>query len=204
MKELIKQILREYTGPKVLVKVVGTYNGNINEYLLKEQVNNNQVIQSKNRINNILSQINPFKSCYVDTRTNNERCGLLKIELTNHWVERLFRLDDVNYAEGGRYHSNRIQNPELLEGIDLILNNKKKIIKTILSLPSNRRNNLVLEIKNQDSKNVYNMIVSVEEGKPKEPIKLVLITQIKGVNFLNYHNKKPNTIIKVHTLGDKT
>ena len=39
MKDLIRQILREYTEPKVSIRVLGWYNGNIPDTIINENYN---------------------------------------------------------------------------------------------------------------------------------------------------------------------
>jgi len=202
MKDLIRQILREYVEPRVTIRVVGWYDGNIKNKFINENhewnVNPEGCRNAKEFLENYLLDINPINTCFYDKRQKKDRCGVMEIVLTNHYIERLFRLEDPLYIPGqGKNKERKIINPSLTEGIDLISKNRKTILKQIVT---SNENNLILEIKNVDSKNVYNMIVDVDDKKTK--YKLILVTQIKGTNFINYY-KKPNTIVKVHTLGDR-
>jgi hypothetical protein len=208
MKELIRQILREYTEPKVRIRIVGWYNGNTQDTLINEnykwKVNPNGCQQSWNFLINYLRSVNPIKESFIH---NSKKTGLKKVEgsmriiLTRHYVERLYRLDDPEYIPGtNQNEKNLIKNPELTEGIDLIIKNSNQIFTKIMLTPDNLKHKLILEIKSNNSGVLYNVIVNVDdESVSNNEFKLTLITQIKGVNFTKYTFKKPNTFIYANT-----
>lgn len=207
MKDLIRQILREYTKPKVTIRVVGWYNGNVKDTLINEnynwKVNPEECEQSWNFLINYLRTVNPIKESFIKLNKKNPTGkgelieGLMRIVLTRHYVERLFRLDDPNYTPGANGNKkNLIKNPNLTEGIDLIKNNSDEIFKKIMLTSENLRNKLILEIKSINDGVLYNVVVDVEDKSVSENIfNLKLITQIKGVNFTKYPNRPPNSII---------
>jgi len=203
MRNLIRKILREYTEPKVIIRIIGTYHGNINEILLKESLDYSKVNKAKKILNFALDGINPFEACYYDEKIKKDICALFKIALTKHWVERLFRLDDDEYMPDGKFYDEKITNPSLMEGIDLILKNRKRIAQMVIPEIKKGNNNMVLELHNVDTRNIYNMVVAPERTYKNDPIKLVLVTQIKGVPFKRYWDRDPNTHLKVHTDGDR-
>lgn len=207
MKDLIRQILREYTEPKVSIKVVGWYNGNIPDTIINEnynwKVNPEGSEQSWNYLINYLRSVNPIKESFIKLNKKNPTGkgelleGLMRIVLTRHYVERLFRLDDPKYTPGADSNKkNSIKNPNLTEGIDLIKNNSNEIFKKIMLTSENLRDKLILEIKSMNDGVLYNVVVDVENKSLSENIfNLKLITQIKGVNFIKYPMKSPNSII---------
>jgi hypothetical protein len=207
MKELIRQVLREYTEPKVTIKIVGWYNGNTPDTIINEnyiwKVNPEGCRQSWNFLINYLRDVNPIKESFIKLNKNNPTGkgelleGLMRIVLTHHYVERLFRLDDPKYTPGSvNNRKNLIINPGLTEGIDLITKNSNQIFKKIMLTPENSRDKLLLEIKSNKGGTLYNIVVNVDEKSISNNVfDLILITQIKGVNFTQYPRKKPNSFI---------
>ena len=47
--------------------------------------------------------------------------------LSKHWLQRLFRSEEPDYKEGGKWFKKTITDPTPTEGIDLFFNSKEKI-----------------------------------------------------------------------------
>jgi hypothetical protein len=114
-----------------------------------------------------------------------------EFKLTNHWLIRLFRKDEPEYKEGGKWENKKIKNPNKHEGIDLFYNSKEKINDFIDNsqnwLPNMRKYVLL-------SKGDYYQIISLKKEKKGE-FNVEFITQIKGEKFFDTPEFKKTTHI---------
>lgn len=188
MELLIRQILREFVNNKVEIKVVG----NVND-LLKEQINPVELNISKEIISRRLRRINPFVGNFKDKRTGEDKTVEFVINPKEHYIKRIYRLSDPEYKEKGKHYDPKIVNPNTLEGIDLIYNNRDKIAEQILI--GRIKDNDIVEMSSADGSN-YHMIVKFDKQYGKNPrYDLTLVTQIKGAQF---YGKKYQSKLKLY------
>lgn len=188
MELLIREILRELVNNKVEIKVVG----NVND-LLKEQINPVELNISKEIISRRLRRINPFVGNFKDKRTGEDKTVEFVINPKEHYIKRIYRLSDPEYKEKGKHYDPKIVNPNTLEGIDLIYNNRDKIAEQILI--GRIKDNDIVEMSSADGSN-YHMIVKFDKQYGKNPrYDLTLVTQIKGAQF---YGKKYQSKLKLY------
>lgn len=149
MRDLIRQILREYTKPKVTIFEISP-DSPILKNILSEQDNNNVFYDNEDNVVNINSVAtelkNYFKFHYNFSkdnpkvfcgRFNSKGCGLKFILnekdpfRNNHFVERIYRVTSGDYRPGGSKYNPKLVNPSKFEGLDLFFNNIEKIIEII-------------------------------------------------------------------------
>ena len=102
-------------------------------------------------------------------------------------------MSDPEYKEKGKHYDPKIVNPNTLEGIDLIYNNRDKIAEQILI--GRIKDNDIVEMSSADGSN-YHMIVKFDKQYGKNPrYDLTLVTQIKGAQF---YGKKYQSKLKLY------
>jgi len=114
----------------------------------------------------------------------------LTVELTTHWIQRLFRSDEPDY-KSGKYKDINIKNPSKTEGIDLLFNSKNKIndfIDNSVNWVSPQEKYVML------SQGDYSTILSITKELNKT-YTIKFITQIKGTKFHNTPEFKKTTHI---------
>jgi uncharacterized protein YjgD (DUF1641 family) len=189
MRELIKKILKEYVEPEISIEIVE----NVYEYLdyeiLNETIDRAKYYNDKTTIEDYLKTINPLTGCYIDNRTKNEVCKKIDINVTGHFIERLQRTNDPMYRD-----NTKIENPETFEGIDLVIKNIDKIVKTI-NVNNNPKFGLLL--KRRDFGKSFDIGSEVKK-QPKKSIELLLTTQLKGSGGTELKPKNDTITIKLH------
>ena len=112
------------------------------------------------------------------------------VEVTNHWIQRLFRTDEPEYRSG-KYKDIKVKNPNKTEGIDLLFNSKSKIndfIDNSINWVSPQEKYVML------SQGDYSTILSITKELNKT-YTIKFITQIKGTKFHNTPEFKKTTHI---------
>ena len=183
MEYLIKRVLKEFVESKITFKVIGTYDGILNEEISSQDLNLGREIITRR-----LNRINPFVGNFTDKRTGKERNVEFKIIPSKHFIKRLFRTSEPEYSVGGNHYDPKISNPDPLEGIELIYNNRDKLAEQILI--GRIKDKDVVEITSADGSN-YHMIVNFDENfSDSSKYTLYLVTQIKGVDFYDKKYQK--------------
>jgi len=192
MEKLIRKIIKEFVNSKVSFEVIGNVGNLINEDINSVDLNiANEVISRK------LKRINPFTGSFIDKKTGKNKIVNFIISTTKHYIERLFRLSEPEYQVSGKSFDPKIVNPEYLEGIDLLYNNRDKLAEQILI--GRIKDGDVVQITAADGSNYHMIVKFYSQHSDLENFKLILFTQIKGVEFFDkkYGNKLrlfPNTI----------
>lgn len=213
MKELIRQILREYTEPKVTFKVIGNIYDSINEaakynnFRTGEQIFKPSVEKHTSNfrpiiprevtdlINDEIKQTNPFFGHFIDKHTGEKKRIEFYIIPTQHYKDRLFRLDDPNYQIDSKNYNPKLSNPSPLEGIDMIVNNRDRLAQEILT--KRIKDGDEVEVSSIDGSKL-NIIVKFDHKNTFKNVPVYLLhlkTQIKGDKFYDKKNQKQ---IKVH------
>ena len=177
MQMLIKQILREFVDKKnVKFLVIGKFVGNLNEDIDRKKKG-----EAWYQIRDYLSSLSPFVGKYFDKKQNKEKEISFSLKLTDHFVERTYRLDDPGYQINGKFYDSQIVNPDIFEGVDLLARNSDELARSIGS--GYIKDNDVVEVSSIDGSK-YHMIVKFDELYTS-PVhyELILMTQIKGTNF---------------------
>jgi hypothetical protein len=178
MKDLIRKLLREFKNtPEIEIRVIGTsFPITINE-AIKNYVPKNIVKE----VDEFISSYSPFQGEFIDKRTNKKKVFTFTIEATDHYINRLFRTLDPEYAEGGKLNDPKIINPDTFEGLYMLIDNADKLAEQ-LSI-GRIKDDFVVELSSKKYPK-YSMIVKFDEKYPGKYI-LHLLTQIKGVNFFD-------------------
>jgi hypothetical protein len=112
------------------------------------------------------------------------------VEVTTHWIQRLFRTDEPEYRSG-KIKDINVKNPSKTEGIDLLFNSKSKINDFIDNstnwVPSQEKYVML-------SQGDYSTILSITKELNKT-YTIKFITQIKGTKFHNTPEFKKTTHI---------
>ena len=184
MEKLIRKIIKEFVNSKVSFEVIGNVGNLVNEDINPIDLNiANEVISRK------LKRINPFTGSFIDKRTGKNRVVNFIISASSHFIERKFRLSEPEYQEGGKLYNPKIVEPDYLEGINLIYDNRDKIAEQILT--GRIKDGDLVKITSADGSN-YHMIVKFNSHySDMENFEIILITQIKGVDLLSrrFNNK---------------
>ena len=129
----------------------------------------------------------------IDKKNNLTKYACKKnftVDLTTHWIQRLFRTDEPEYRSG-KYKDINVKNPSKTEGIDLLFNSKNKINDFI----DNSSNWSPLQDKYvMLSQGDYSTILSITKELNKT-YNIKFITQIKGTKFHNTPEFKKTTHI---------
>ena len=123
MKELIKEILKDYHNQIKSIRIISD-----SEYNLFEQYENltpRELVtpELKKKVNSYLEEKYPIKGV-VKYKDGKKSIYTFKIVFTEHWYERLFRKNDPEYKEDPN-----IVNPDYRETIDLIVKGANKLAK---------------------------------------------------------------------------
>jgi hypothetical protein len=184
MEKLIRKIIKEFVNSKVSFKVIGNVGNLINEDINSVDLNiANEVISRK------LKRINPFQGSFIDKKTGKNRVVNFIISASPHFIERKFRLSEPEYQKGGKLYDPKIVEPDYLEGINLIYENRDKIAERILN--GTIKDGDLVKVTSADGSN-YHMIVKFNSHySDMENFEIILITQIKGVDLLSrrFNNK---------------
>lgn len=191
MESLIKSILKEYSKDDVVLKRVGF----VDQLYFKilEEDNKKKKIQippqAKPILDRYLSKINPFYGTYQDKKNDKEGKIKFNIKYDTHYLERLFRLSDPEYQEGGKFFNNRIVNPQYYEGIDFVRNAADKFAQQIFL--GNLGDGDIVEATAMSDGKLYSVIIKMNQFRDKEPTyTLYLKTQIKGTPFFGKKHQK--------------
>ena len=197
MKNLIKNILNEYFNEKNIilreinlpdrifnllitegtatVKIPEGLESSLKKYISKK-FNWPPTVDSK-WCSDIKEKINK------DGRLVKSCNKIFEIELTNHWLKRLFRKNEPEYQKGGKFQNKKFENPKKTEGIDLFFNSSKKINDFIDNSHNWQVNDSKL-ILLTDLSNKYQVIIELKKEKRSNYIAR-FITQIKGEKFFD-------------------
>jgi|688.fasta_scaffold882393_2 hypothetical protein len=218
MKDLIKQILREYTEPTVTFKVVGNVGNNINEaakfgnFSTGEKIYKPSYEKSKSEfkpevpkevydlINTEIKQVNPFFGHFVDKYTGEKKRIEFNLATTKHYIDRLYRLSDPEFQPGGKKFNPKLVTPTPLEGIDMIVNNRDKLTQEIVTKRIKDRDEV--EISSIDGSRL-NVIVIFDYKKTTKNVPVYTIhlkNQIKGDKF---YDKRWQKQLKVYPYPTK-
>lgn len=181
MRDLIKKTLNEFVNNKyVKFSVIGKFVNN-----LEEEIDSKKKGEVLFKLRNYVNSLSPFVGKYFDKRANKEKEISFSIVVKAHFAERTFRLDDPSYQIKGKKYDPDIVNPDVFEGVDLIIRNSDELAKSIGS--GYIKDNDIVEISAIDGSK-YHMIVKFDElySSPLH-YELLFLTQIKGTNF--YGNK---------------
>lgn len=209
MRNLIRQILREYISLKVIIEEIILPENFFNELLSegKATVNVPKYVdkQLENKIEsyyNFKDHNNKWWFCpkkYHSMGEKNEICEMaFTLTLKLHWKQRLFRHlePDYNIVHGkkGKYFDKRknLIVPEIFEGIELVMDNIDLIVKFIKSSKnwSNKtEKHLLLK------KGSYSEIIAIFKDN-KQRFNINFITQIKGEFFFDTPELKKSTNLK--------
>jgi len=184
MRDLIKKILKEFDSDNVVsFRIIGKADKFLNEELSQEDKNKlRSIVREKIKV------INPFFGSYFDKRINKDIEVEFNIIPKNHYIYRTLRLSDVDYKPGGKYFSPNIKNPEIFEGIELLVKNADELAKLIIT--KRIQDGDVVEFSTKDGSN-YHMIVKFEPRSLSDIVfNLILITQIKGERFFGKKYQK--------------
>jgi hypothetical protein len=213
MKELIRQILKEYTDPKVTITEISA-----DSPLLKQIISENKtpasfidsdgnIIYTKSVVadltNHFISHYNHPKG-FCGSYNNKGKCKqLFKLgSVSDHFAYRVYRLSDPMYS-----NSNDIINPGKYEGIDLFFDNIDslilKIIDSNITMKGRKqwesntgRNFLMIDVDN-----IFSIIIELIKKNPvgdSDYMEVKFVTQIKGVQFNGQTLKKYQPTIKVY------
>jgi hypothetical protein len=191
MDKIINKVLREYIKDDVVLRRVGSVDP-IYFKILEEDKKKSKIeipIQARPILDGYLRKINPFYGTYQDKNKGTEGRIKFNIKYDTHYLERLFRLSDPEYQEGGKFYNSRIMNPKYLEGFDFIKNAADKFAQQIYL--RNIDDGDIVEATAVSDGKLYSVIVKMNEFKDREPsYTLYLKTQIKGVPFFGKKHQK--------------
>jgi hypothetical protein len=205
MKQIIRRVLKEHIE---LTEI------HLNEIILDSSFNSFLLNEGKSTIEYPRSLDNELKK-YIEGKYNwpptinnswcsnieekiNKKNNLVKytckknitIQVTDHWIQRLFRADEPEYKIG-KYKDIKIKNPSKTEGIDLLFNSKSKIndfIDNSTNWVSSQEKYVML------SQGDYSTILTIIKELNKT-YTIKFITQIKGTKFHNTPEFKKTTHI---------
>lgn len=184
MRDLIKKILKEYKKDNnIEFRVIGNTKNLLSESISQEEFDKLNSISRR-----YLRNVNPFTGVFNDKRTDEDIEVTFNIILTKHYIDRLKRLSDPEYQEGSKKFNPNIMDPDLFEGIDLLVSNADELAKLVVT--KRIQDNDVVEFSTRDGSN-YHMIVKFDQRSLTDlSFHLILKTQIKGVNFYNKQGQK--------------
>jgi hypothetical protein len=133
------------------------------------------------------------------THLTNSSCGRqFTIELTTHWVQRIFRDEEPEYkvnlltGKKGKWYEKKIERPGYFEGIDLFFDSKNLINDYIDN--SSEWGYMDSRFIHLSRDNYYMIIQLIKEKKGSYIVKF--ITQIKGEKFHDTPELKRSTFLK--------
>jgi len=201
MKNLIRQILREYVEPKVTITEIFEDSPILKKILNEQHGGKNVFYDNEGNVVNI-SEIREELTSYFESHYNHPSpkpdgfCGeyknnsnsckknfiLNKVDgITPHFVERIYRLSQPNYQIGGEDYNELILNPSKYEGIDFFFNNINKLVEKIdITNDIGWVGNNIKKFYMFTKKDIdFSIIIQIYKVKPKYEVKF--ITQLKGV-----------------------
>jgi hypothetical protein len=188
MKKIIKNVLKEFVSSKeITIEVIGNLSDTnlklIYENSHKSRINLPPEIRlladlEYEKLKNTLKTINPFTGSFIDKYTKVEKSVDFIIIPTYHYVERLFRKEDPEYA-----NDERVVDPTPFEGVDLIIFNKDRLAQEILTKRIQHNNVVNITTKNGIKYQILVNFFDKLEQKSKKTYVLTLITQLKGDKF---------------------
>ena len=191
MEKIINKILREYSNDDIILRRVGFVDP-LYFKIIEEDSKKHKIeipIQAKPILDGYLRKINPFYGTYIDKRTNKEGKIKFNIKYGTHFLDRLFRLSDPDYQEGGKFYNPRIVDPKYLEGFDFIRKAADKFAQQIFL--GNLKDGDVAEGTALSDGKLYSVIIKMNQYRDREPsYTLYLKSQIKGVPFYGKKNQK--------------
>jgi hypothetical protein len=189
MKDLIRQILREYVEPKTIIRVVGNVGNNINESS-KSQIKPEIPKEIYSLINDRVKGINPFYGEFIDKKTGELNKVEFFIQPTKHYIDRLFRTSDPEHQPGGKKYNPKIVNPSPLEGIEMLINNKDRLAEEILTKRIKDRDEVEVIAIDGSKLNLIVVFDYINKIKNIPKYTLHLKNQIKGDRFFQKKNQK--------------
>jgi len=201
IRDLIKKILLEYTtgGPEIEIIVLDTILTESEIELLTEgeatvNVPMNVQLDVKNYLNVINKDNQGFFATAINPNTNKEVKKKFFINITKHYLQRLFRTKEPRYKEGGDDYDPKIVDPGIFEGIDLVYEAKNKLLSHHFSnQPKSHILGKYILVRTYVNKTPMSVILKVvDDVFIKKSYTLILTTQIKGVEF-----KSPQVDIRI-------
>lgn len=195
MRDLIKKVIKEYVEPKVIFRVVGNVGKYINESNSKFNPQIPREIYSL--INDKVKEVNPFYGFFTDKKTGEEKKVEFKINVTKHYIDRIFRLSDPEHQLGGKKYNPKIVNPNPLEGVDLLIINKDRLAEEILT--KRIKDGDEVEVIDVDGSKFSMIVIFDDDSRNKNILKytLHLKNQMKGDTFYKRRNQKT---LKLHSV----
>lgn len=213
MKELIRQILREYTGPRVTITEISPDSPLLKQIISENKTPSSFIDSDGNRIftkdivndltNYFISNYNNPKG-FCGSYNNKGKCNrLFKLgSVSDHFAYRVYRLSDPIYSD-----REDIINPGKYEGINLFFNHIDNLILKIIEAntatkgrkPWNSntgRNFLMIDVDN-----VFSIIIELIKRTPvndTDYMEVKFVTQLKGAPFDNQTLQKYKPTIKVN------
>ena len=186
MRYLIEKLLNEHVDSEIIFKVLKDgYKINLNEHIMSYVPK-----ESREKFKSHLSKSNPFQGTFVDKITGKENIVTFKLNPTDHFINRLYRQRDPDYKMGGSKYDNKIVNPGITEGIDLLLDNSDKLAEQISIGRIKDGDTVEVSSKGRDG---FSMIIKFDKEYGKKNVYIIeLTTQIKGVPF--YHRRNRNKL----------
>lgn len=150
MRDLIRQILREYTEPKVTIYQISEDSPILKNILNEQGGGNNVFYDNEGNVVNISSVARELKFFFESRynfpkeksnvfcgRYNSKGCGI-KFILNktnpfnnNHFVERIYRVTSGDYRPDGYKYDEKLVNPGKFEGLELFFDNIDFVVEKI-------------------------------------------------------------------------
>jgi hypothetical protein len=190
VKNLITQILREFVDSSdIEIKILGpdykiTLNEKIENYVPQEIVN---------IVDEFVEFNSPFQGEFIDKKTNKKKTYTFYLDVTDHYINRLYRTMDPKYSADTE-NNRKIINPSTLEGLYMIVDNADKLAEQLAI--GRIKDNFKVELSSKKMPK-YSVIVDFDEVSSGNKFKLSLLTQIKGVDF---YDKKENFKLSLRTI----
>lgn len=207
MRDLIRQILREYTESKVTIYQISE-DSPILKNILNEQGGGKNVFYdnegNKININSVKKELVLYFRAHYNLPSNKpnyfcakfnykgDKC-LIKFRLENehsirdHFVERIYRLSHPDYKIGGKMYNKSLFDPSKFEGIDLFFDNTDNIISKIEEANTpikgrtpweKTRNKSFYMIKSENS---FSIIFELNKDSIESNMyNVIFVTQLKG------------------------
>jgi hypothetical protein len=183
MRDLIRRILNEH---KYYNDFTVQYVGRLSEEAYKKyilgikkgfinEISEDLIKKTQDEIQDYANKIGPIEGKFTDSVTGQEKSAEIIINVGKHFAERVFR--DEDYSEDDRFSK-----VDKKEGVDVVVANVDKIIKSIISLSLKR--NDVIKLKSERNGITYEILVDILDRNPGKPPKysINLFNQIKGKN----------------------
>ncbi len=181
MRDLIRKILNEHNYYNdFTVQYVGRLSEEAyKKYILGvelgfiNEVAEKTIKKTQDEIQEYADKIGPIEGNFIDKVSGQEKSVKIKIEIGKHFAERVFR--DEDYSDDKRFSK-----VDKNEGVDVVVSNIDKIVKTIIV--NNLQKNDIIKLKSQKGSVTYEILVGVLDKESKKPptYKISLFNQIKG------------------------